>query len=518
MPRPTKIIRDDCGNVSVSNEITSFTFIGDTSECTAAAYKFYKQFKKYFKNCNGNKYYKLIILFEGQDQLSSHGNIRDVSFVLNNLTFIKSFFRPKNINYISRGESISDSTRNQYPNIAQFLKIPRGPCSDFITLPTIPEVCLGYIDLYTSKNSIQFLQENVISVDFNSVEKTVTKAFANSISLGKSGSCEEIVGASVPKTHLFFAEKPCGTGPINVRNVLEKYYWKLMELSLGNQGAVNMFYNVTGLTFNKSNVGIGWDISFTTPGIKNTNPAPFTFENTGVRFKTDPYTYLRLVTEGLQGCGTEDSRTPTIVRVPIQYKSLIAAPISIITDSEGIVMPERKDLVTTSFTFAVPNTASNTSSSYGFAAYPSVAGYVYTSPEDLTTGQYAVPKQYTCLTTEMVYYGSRGTRKAFFDTRVKSIIVLFGENKLEQFIKRNTKSIQKAIYQAYGLSSSNYPNLDDDTIEFINTKYGLKKDIQWYTFTPKYLTQPAILARTLNSLYFQSNNNGSNTESLPCCG
>ncbi len=76
-------------------------------------------------------------------------------------------------------------------------------------------------------------------------------------------------------------------------------------------------------------------------------------------------------------------------------------------------MPERKDLVTTSFTFSVPNTNSNTSTSYGLAAYPSIAGYVYTSPEDLISGQYGIPGQFTCLTTEMVYYGSRGTRRIF---------------------------------------------------------------------------------------------------------
>ncbi len=67
------------------------------------------------------------------------------------------------------------------------------------------------------------------------------------------------------------------------------------------------------------------------------------------------------------------------------------------------------------------------------------------------------------------------------------------------------------------MSAANYPNVDDDIVEMINTTFGLKKDIQWFTFTPKYLTQPAILARTINSLYFQSNNNGSNTENLPCC-
>ena len=237
--------------------------------------------------------------------------------------------------------------------------------------------------------------------------------------------------------------------------------------------------------------------------------------NTGVKFKTDPYTYARLVTEGLQGCGTDDSRTPIIVRAPVQYRSLIAAPISIITDGNGVIMPQRKDLVTTSFTFALPNTNSNTSSSYGLAAYPSVAGYVYTSPEDLLTGQYAVPGQFTCLTTEMVYYGVRGTRKIFYDVRVKAIIALFGENKLEQFLKRNTKTIQKAIYNAYGLTIADYPNVDDDTIELINTNFGLKKDIQWFTFTPKYITQPAILARTINSLYFQ--NNSLTDDTLPCC-
>ncbi len=36
----------------------------------------------------------MIVLFEGQDQISTHGNIRDVSFVVNNLTFIKSFSNP----------------------------------------------------------------------------------------------------------------------------------------------------------------------------------------------------------------------------------------------------------------------------------------------------------------------------------------------------------------------------------------------------------------------------------------
>jgi len=517
MPRPTKIIRDECGGVSVSNDMLNFAFIGDTSECTASAYKFYKQGKKIYNKNNSNKIFKIIILFEGQDQITTHGKIRDVSFVANNITFIKSFFRPHNINYISRGDSISESTANQYPNIAQFMKIPRGPCSDFLTLPTIPEICLGYIDLYTAKNSIQFLQENVISVDFNSVEKTVTKAFANSISLGKIGSCEELVGASVPKTHLFFAEKPCGTAPVTTRNILQAYYFKLLDLSLGNTGVVNVFYNVTNLMFKKSTIGLGWDVTFNTPGIKNTNPPPLTYTNTVVKFKTDPYTYVRLVTEGLQGCSTDDSRTPVIVRAPVQYRSLIAAPISIITDSNGVVMPMRKDLVTTSFTFAVPNTSSNESTTYGLAAYPSVAGYVYTSPEDLITGQYAVPGQFTCLTTEMVYYGSRGTRRIFFDPRVKAIIVLFGENRLEQFLKRNTKSIQKSIYQAYGLSASSYPNVDDDNIELINTNFGLKKDVQWFTFTPKYLTQPAIIARTVNGLYFQ-NNNATNAENLPCCG
>ncbi len=54
MPRPTRIIRDVCGNTVSSNEILNFAFIGDTSECTACAYKFYKQSKKYFKNCNNN--------------------------------------------------------------------------------------------------------------------------------------------------------------------------------------------------------------------------------------------------------------------------------------------------------------------------------------------------------------------------------------------------------------------------------------------------------------------------------
>ncbi len=60
---------------------------------------------------------------------------------------------------------------------------------------------------------------------------------------------------------------------------------EIIKLALGNDGPVNIFYNVSNLTFKKSLMGLGWDIKFTTPGIKNTNPPPVSFENTAVKLK-----------------------------------------------------------------------------------------------------------------------------------------------------------------------------------------------------------------------------------------
>lgn len=518
MPRPSKTVREGCCTlVNGSIPLSTFVYIGDTSECVVAAYKLYNNSYEYLKANSGTQY-KLIVLFEGQDQVSCHSKLTNVSFVANNIDFIKSFFLARSVNYISRGDNVSSTvppSLNQYTNVAQYEKIPRGPCSDFVTLPTIPEVTLGYIDIYTSKNSVKFLQQNVISVEFNTVEKNVLKNFGNSISAGRSNNTEQLVGALIPKTHLFFANKPGDNNVITTRNILARYYFKLLEAAAVAPGSVCLFYNVSKLTFKKSTTTCGWNISFVTPGVKNTHPQPVKFDDCFVRFKTDPLTYTRLVTLGLRGCNTADSRSPVMVRIPVQYKSVITAPISIITDSSGNVMPTRQDLVTTSFTFAVPESTYNQPSTYGFAAFPSIAGYVYTSYEDLFTGVYS-QQSYTCLTTEMVC-GQRSARKVFYDIRFDSNIVLFNSNSVEQYTKTNVKNVQKAIYAAYGLTLNDYPDLSlDGYIELKNNTYGMAKDFQWFTFTPRYNTMPATMIRTLNGIYIQEDA-FQDDENLPCC-
>ena len=518
MPRPSKTVKEGCctlvnGNIPLYN----FVYIGDTSECVVAAYKLYNNAYENLKNTSSN--YKLIVLFEGQDQITCHNKIVNVSFVANNINFIKSFFKARSVNYISRGDNVSSvvpPALNQYNNLAQYEKIPRGPCSDFLTLPTIPEVSLGYIDLYTSKNSVKFLQQNVISVEFNSVEKNVLKNLGNSISAGRSNNTDQLVGALLPKTHLFFANKPDDNNVIVTRNILAKYFYKLLEAASVAPGVVSLYFNVSKLTFKKSTTTCGWNISFITPGIKNTHPQPVKYDDCFVRFKTDPLTYTRLVTKGLRGCNTTNSRSPVLVRIPVQYKSVITAPISIITDASGVVMPTRQDLVTTSFSFTVPESTYNQSTTFAFAAFPSIAGYVYTSYEDLFTGIYS-QQTYTCLTSEMVC-GQRSARKVFYDIRFKSNVVIFNSNAVEQYTKTNVKNVQKAIYNAYGLTSTQYPDLSSDGyIELKNNSYGTAKDFQWFTFTPRYNTMPATMVRTINGIYIQEDS-FQDDENLPCCG
>lgn len=177
-------------------------------------------------------------------------------------------------------------------------------------------------------------------------------------------------------------------------------------------------------------------------------------------------------------------------------------------------MPPRQDLVTTSFTFTVPNSSFNQSTSYGLAAFPSFAGYVYTSAEDLLSGTFA-DETSTLLVTEGVF-GSSFARKAFFDPRTNAAVVLFNENKTEKFLKGFAKRIQKAIFKAYGLTQHDFPHLDDGYIDLISEDFGLKKEFEWFTFTPKYDTMPAIMLRTINGLYLQENN-VTNDEDMPCC-
>lgn len=510
MPRPTSIKKDVCCTVSTPTPIVDYVFIGDTVECTCSAYKFYKNYCNKFKSGE----WRLTVLFEGQDLVSCQQNIYNVDFPVTNLLFYKSFFRSQAVAYIAKGDQINSNVQNQYENLAQFDKIPRGPLGDFVTLTTIPEISLTYINLWTHKNAINFIQQNCIAVDFNTVEKQVLANLSSKSALGKTGVCEEIVGPSVPKKHLFFAKAPCNGTQIKQRNLLEKYYFRLLEAAMTYKNTVRLFYNVTNMTFNKSTVGCGWDLTFTTPGLKNTNPATISISNASIKFRTDPLTYTKIVTEGLQGCGTADSRVPVIVNIPVQYRSIISAPISIIQDSQGNTMPIRNDLVTTSFTFAVGDTSMNQSTTYGFTAYPTFSGYVYTIAEDLRTGLYPADG-YVLLVTEGVF-GARMARKCYYDIRIKANIILFATNRVEKYTRQNMTNIQTAIYESYGLTTAQVPPVTS-VVELLNSTYGLKKDYQWFSFTPRYYTMPAIMLRLINYLYEQETTNFTATSNMPCC-
>lgn len=513
MPRPTSLNNDSCcDNSSNLTPITDFVFIGDTSENTASAYKFYRNNLKNIKN----GIYKLYVLFQGQDLISGNDRVFNIDFPNLNIKIFKSYFKAYRTFYISKGDQMNGNTTNQYLSTAQFLKIPRGPLGDFNTLPNIPEISFCYINNTTHRNIItSFLAQNVIPVNFNTVETNVLNNMKNYSSLGKINLCQQILGPSLPLQHLFFADPPCSGTQLTRRNLLQTYYFKLLDAAARYPNYVSLFYNTSKLQFVKSTVGCGWDTSFNTPGILNTNPASITISNASPIFRTDPFTYTKLITKGMIGCGTDNSRQPVSVKIPTQYKSCISAPISIITDSQGNVMPARKDLVTTSFTFSCGDTSMNTSSTFGATVFPTFCGYVYTTVEDIKTGLYAAPG-YTLLCTEGNFNIQRACRTCFYDIRTKSNYVLFADNKYELYVKRVMERIQILIYESYGLNSSQYPTFATPTIELTNTTYGLKQDNEWYTFTPKYFTMPSIMLGLLNSLYSQDSN-VSNMSNMPCC-
>jgi hypothetical protein len=391
--RPSKSkSKNFCAHQHSSSQTTNFTIIGDTAASILYAYRLIK---------NGIKTNKIYVINEGTDR-TNFDNIKNTDFVQINAKTIINFLKAERVHLIPRGDHLDQDDDDDFRDDEILFNyfVPSGPLGDFISAYIIPRVGPWFHHAVQS-HFMKFINNYATKIPLSNFESSLVNTLANMWNLNKTN---DII--------------------VNTPSILTTHYMFLRELN--SKYVRKLFLDVYQLVSQEENVEIVTEaksISFTevSTGIFNiTVNNDLQIENSKLIWRTNPYTFLRISSQG--------GINPSPIFKPVFYRSVIpialTSPLSQETDYG--------DLVTTHLTFSLYELINpkNSSLCWLVQCYTTTEDFAVTDPNGRYSDQGKI-----FLITEAI---STKHRRRLIDNKE--------ENKVHEFYSQRLVE-QKFLYQ-----------------------------------------------------------------------
>lgn len=283
--RPANLFRSKNTN---NNNGSGYVIIGDTAAATLYARRL----------LNNNISQPIYIITEGMDRINTDG-ILDPNFVMVNSHRMLNFLKTEQIHMIPSGDNDhEDDGHIIQKELVIHHYIGTGKLGDFITSYHIPR--LGPWFTHTSNGRLErFLSESTMKSPLSPQESVIVDKISN---LWK-----------IPKTSFFIVREP---------SVLSAHYIFLQGSSVGVRRKI--FYDEYHRVNSATNVDYITELSQLKitqngSGLYNVLVNDTNLENVRVVWKTNHFTFLRLVTEA--GIKVHDLLVPTF------YRAVLSIPV-----------------------------------------------------------------------------------------------------------------------------------------------------------------------------------------------
>lgn len=291
--RPTNQVRRAPANNTSSSNNYGYAVIGDTVEATLYA-------KRLIAN---NVNTPIYIISEGVDRTNIN-EISDVAFAANNTKKILHYLKSEQIHMVPSGDNNevdddSDSAIIQTERIIQYY-VGSGPLGNFISAYHIPRI--GPWFTHSSSGRLErFLIESTLKSALKDYEAIIADRISRIWGLPLTSSIT-VTTPSVLNVHYEFLEQYQNT------------YTR--EIFLDEYNMVNQSNNVDYITEARN---LHFTTSTGSTGSINITGTNISINNVHPIWKTNPYTYLRLATEG--------GLNPAPMLLPTFYRAVLSIPV-----------------------------------------------------------------------------------------------------------------------------------------------------------------------------------------------
>ena len=290
--RPTSISRKNNSNAQINTTNFGYAIIGDTATSTL-----------YAKRLLGNNITQPIsVISEGIDR-SNIDDISDINFAANNNKRILHYIRPEQIHMIPAGDNNEDPDGNLDNQEEQtiYYYVGAGPLGDFISAYIIPRT--GPWFGHSSSGRLErFLNQYTVRSPLTSEEIIISDRISQIWGIPKTSSMV-VKGPSILNQHYEFLQ--LHDDMVTREIFLDEYH---MVNSTSNVDYITQASNIRFTSTNTNNC------------LYNITANNFSLSSVRPIWKTNPYTYLRLATEG--GLNPEPLLLPTF------YRGVLSIPIS----------------------------------------------------------------------------------------------------------------------------------------------------------------------------------------------
>lgn len=515
--RPTTIFRKNISTAHNAVNNYGYAIIGDTVAATIYAKRL----------LNNNITQPISVISEGVDR-SNIEDLTDVSFAANNNKRILHYVKVEQLHMIPSGDNNSDSDDIDIQN-EQIIHyhVGSGPLSDFISAYIIPRV--GPWFTHSSNGRLEkFLMESTVKSPLNTQENIIVDRLSSIWGLNKTSSMV-VKGPSILDQHYEFLQIHEDTPTREI--FLDTYH-------LVNSASNAKYITETGnLRFVISGTGGLYDITANNLSLTAVRPI----------WKTNPYTYLRLATEG--------GLNPIPLLLPTFYRAVLSIPIggtgatgvtgitgctnatgttgyvcfnctgttgmTVISGTEYVCncfnssdssnicyvglsgisgvnlvgLSATEDLVTTHITFGLHDIANPRHSGLAWLVQ------TYTTPEDLSVvhpdGKYS-DNNHTLLIIEAL--STKNKRRTSYNTAEHEVQVNYNDSHTENGYLRQFAHIVAGIYNAYTGGLIPVDSLVEDA-SICSTTHGICKDANLITDYSLYQSPMVSVIEVASHLY-----------------
>lgn len=362
---------------------------------------------------------KINLIFEGMDKVNDN-DIRNIDFPVDHAKTILHFLLTEQIHLISAGDHDYDNENGTLENDIVFQHfVGAGPLGNFIA--NYFTAHLGpWFSHHTNTRLERFFHDNTQKMCLNSAEVAVNNSLSTQWNIPLTSSLI-VRYPSILNTHYKFTR--------NVDNV------DFRELFLDIYHNINQASNVDLYT----EVGQLKITPGTISGLYNiTNDNGVNIQNAKIVWKTNPYTYLRIATNG--------GLNPGPLYLPTFYRSVLSIPLNNISTG-GVDLSNldvQDDLLTTHIALSLYDIHNPQNSGLTWLLQ------AYTTTEDLSVvapqGKYADTGN-TLLIIEGLCTKNR--RRTIYDSGEDEVQVRYNDIIAEYGYKKQFAQIIISIYKAY---------------------------------------------------------------------
>lgn len=415
--RPSRSSRRNCESSSTANAYP-YVIIGDTAHAIVRARRLLKD----------GVTQPIAILIEGNDKMNKN-NVEPTDFSVKSSRKILSYLQAECLHYIPKGNDNNDDD-GHYSNIDededQVVKYYHGSgiCGDFISAYYLPR-CGPWFNNSTHSALTRFIRDHSDKSCMTDIEDQIVTFLSNAFNVGTTSNFIVKNPAIQDELYTFIQGESDDDNPSHFRQLFAHIFETVIEAP-----NVNIYLECTNIKFH----GVGsklYDVSF------QSCTHPHAVAGAKVLWETNPYTFLRLATNG--------HLSPKNIKVPVVYRAVVPIPKrTSVLDLSGA--GNYGDLVTTYIPFALQDFRNDENRTCSI----SWLGNMYTAVEDLASvdrqGLYASEGN-TLLIVEAISLINR--RECSFNQSDQQVQVCFNSRKAERaWLRRFAELVAKA-YQAY---------------------------------------------------------------------